>query len=231
MRTYSAATLVLTVLLVGNIAVDVAIASGPLPLSGTISGTFTDPQPNDTTYTGVGTNSFTYGEPAFGNPNQLTMDGDSISTLTGSDFALGRLSYFNGSTYDGTHSDSVELNLDIILSAPVPTSITLPVTLDLLSTENSTGAADPDADYVSAVLTSLPLFVANGTTYQLQLVGFGNLSGADTLFDPHTVKLGEQDSMSADLVGVIAPAPEPSSCLLLLSAAFSFYCLLRRRFI
>jgi hypothetical protein len=231
MRTFYAAMLV-TIILVftGSTLVDIARAGGPLSLSGTTGGTFTDPQPTDTTYTGVGTDFFTYGE-SLGTPNQLTIDGTSIDTLTGSDFAVGRLTYFNGGTFIGSTADSVQLDLTLTFSTPVSTTIPLPVTLDLLTTENTTGAADPDADYVTAAFTSSPFFTVGGTSYEFRLLGFNNLSGAGTLFDPYTLRLGEQDSTSADLVGVVAPVPEPSSFLLLLSAALSFYCLLRHRFV
>jgi hypothetical protein len=215
MRAFSVVTTVLTIVgLASRLHAEMANVVDPLSISGTVNGTFVNPLPADTTFSGVGTNFFTYGE-SLGTPNQLTIAGSSLSTDTNSDFTLGRLTYFNGGTFGGTTAGTVQLDLAVTLTAPISTSLTLPMTLELLSTENATGGADPDADYVSASLATTTIFSVNGVAYQLEFLGFGNLGGSGSLFDPHTLRLGEELSTTADIMAVVMPVPEPSSIVLL----------------
>jgi hypothetical protein len=93
-----------------------------LTFSGISSGAWGEPTPGGINtspfYSGVGTNSFRWGDPDdFGTgPNQLTFSGDSFSTKIGSLFKIGDLTYFNGKVTPNTSVDFVPLNLHVSFS-------------------------------------------------------------------------------------------------------------------
>lgn len=128
--------------------------------------------------TGVGTNTFTWGEAVPGTPpNQLVFTGNSFLAEVGSWFKVGNISYFNGTVYADTGADNVRLNLNVDFEDQVPLSKVFPVSLRLENTLNDPNIAlkDPaNADYVK--LTAFlgdPSFSIGGNAYTFELGGFG----------------------------------------------------------
>ncbi|OUL33390.1 hypothetical protein BV372_17040 [Nostoc sp. T09] len=89
---------------------------------------------------GVGTNSFSWGEPAKNTPpnqpNQLTFIGNSFLADVGSWFKLGSLNYFNGIIYDDTNIQYVTLNLDWFFGDNNQVRKVLPISFYLENTTN-----------------------------------------------------------------------------------------------
>src|SRR5687768_18274631 len=86
--------------------------------AGTSTGTFLDPTPScpPATCSGIGTNSFSWGEAESpGNTaGSLSFSAGSFAPAPGETFKLGTLTYHNGATASGTEVSSV--GLDIALS-------------------------------------------------------------------------------------------------------------------
>ncbi|MBW4643834.1 MAG: PEP-CTERM sorting domain-containing protein [Goleter apudmare HA4340-LM2] len=128
--------------------------------------------------TGVGTNSFTWGEPVPGTPdNQLVFTGNSFLADIGSWFEIGNLTYRNGTVYADTGVDKVTLNLDLYFDDQVPFSKVFPISFQLENTLNDSNIdlKDPrNADYVEwANFLAEPSFTIAGNTYTLELGGLG----------------------------------------------------------
>jgi hypothetical protein len=94
--------------------------------------------------------TFKWGNPAalLTKPNELTFTGASFTKVApDQEFALGSLSYYNGTTNSGTNATSVKIAIDLNLSEPAVKE-TLDFTFRLLSTPNKGKNPDEDADYV-----------------------------------------------------------------------------------
>ena len=187
-------------------------------IQGGSQGFFANPNPANSIYSGVGTNTFTWGEPLGPRPNQLSFLGAGIDVAPGTNFVVGRLTYYNAVTFFGTTTDSVDLSLTLSLSRPTPLQFSGAIRLALLSTTNSTGAPDPDADFVQITTRPAPVLTFDGVSYRFDLVGFANVGGAGSLIGSDTLRLGEEQAATVDLVGrfsaVPGAVPEPSSLAL-----------------
>ncbi len=130
-----------------------------LIFSGNSSGTWGEPYPKgkntpgsintNPVYSGVGTNSFSWGDPDdFGTgPNQLSFNGNSFSSEMGSLFKIGDLTYFNGSVVPDTSVESVPLNLQVSFGDRINSEV-FDFKFHLVNTPNdSTNPAD-NADFV-----------------------------------------------------------------------------------
>jgi hypothetical protein len=146
-------------------------------ISGKSSGTWVNPSLLDNNtqlvYTGVDTNSFTWGEAVPGTPpNQLIFTGDSFSADIGSWFKIGNLDYFNGTVYADTGVDNVTLNLALNFNNQVSVSQIFPVSFHLENTPNNNiNLKDPsNADSVKWN-TILPnsSFTLGGNNYTLEI--------------------------------------------------------------
>lgn len=126
---------------------------------------------------GVGTNSFSWGEAAIPpyKPNQLAFNGNSFSADVDSLFQLGSLEYFNGIIFADTNIERVTLNLDLSFGDNNQVSKLLPITFDLVNTDNTaTNIKDPEnADYIRINTASAKTsFQLNQRSYQLEIAGF-----------------------------------------------------------
>jgi hypothetical protein len=128
--------------------------------------------------TGVGTNSFTWGEAEPGTPpNQLIFTGNPFATDMNSWFKVGTLTYFNGTVYADTGVDNVTLNLGVNFDDQVPLSKVFPISFRLVNTLNDPNIdlQDPaNADYVEwTAFLADPSFTVAGNAYTFELGGFG----------------------------------------------------------
>ncbi|MBW4676251.1 MAG: choice-of-anchor K domain-containing protein [Desmonostoc geniculatum HA4340-LM1] len=147
--------------------------------SGFSSGTWGEPTPGslDTnpTYTGVGTKTFTWGQPSSPSilPNKLVFDGSSFSGDTDSVFKIGELRYFNETVLKGTSVEFVPLNLNLSLNSPVGINQVFNFNFHLVNTPNTSTNPQENADSVF-IDTNLAYnsFTFAGNKYTLELTGF-----------------------------------------------------------
>ncbi|MBD2772636.1 choice-of-anchor K domain-containing protein [Iningainema tapete] len=161
-----------------------------LTISGNSSGTWGIPNPGsintNPVYSGVGTNSFTWGEPIIddtvdiGTPvNRLTFSGQSFSADIDYLFKVGNLTYFNGRVPPGTNVESVPLNLSLSLTNPISLNEVINFDFELENTNNlpeNTPEQNADIVYVKNKLGERS-FTLNGEQYLLDLIGFSQDEG------------------------------------------------------
>jgi len=153
--------------------------------TGNSSGTWGNPTVgnNDApNYSGVGTDTFTWGDPAdYGTgANMLTFTGNSISTPIDSVFKIGDLTYFNGTVGLGTNVDFVPLNVLLNLKSPVINE-SFAFNFELVSTPN-TGTPEENADFVDVVSNiSDRTFKLDNQDYTLKLTAFSKDNGVTSV--------------------------------------------------
>jgi hypothetical protein len=184
--------------------------------------------------TGVGTSTFTWGDSsAFGGPpNKLSFTGDAFSSAFETKFKVGTLSYFNGTTTNGTTADTVDLALALNFTAPALGNVSGNYGFLLNSTPNS-GTPDQNADFVSLPsLFSATSFLIGSTEYRVKLTGFENVVGDGFLASTATeFHVREGGTATADLYAVVttAPVPEPETYALMLAGLGVVGMMARRR--
>lgn len=213
--------------------IGLAAPSSAQTFSGNSSGTFGTPNPgsnNSPIFSGVGTNTFTFGRPGnfVTDPNQYSFAGNSFSTTLNSLFQVGDFTYLNGSTVAGTNINSVPLNLSLGFTNPGSVNQVFRFDLQNNNTPN-TGTPEQNADFVS-LISSIGAQITVGTTnYTLALNGFSR-DGGVTTFNEFRVLEGEKTT--AGVFGTItaAPVPEPASMLGILAfSALGTGSLLKRK--
>ncbi|MEH2460013.1 choice-of-anchor K domain-containing protein [Nostoc sp.] len=161
-----------------------------LTFSGISSATWGEPTPGsidtDPIYTGVGSNTFDWGDsnvcPPSPNtpsgctitgPNKLTFNGSSFSTDINSGFKIADLTYFNGTVFEGTSVEFVPLNINVFFSLPTEISEVFDFKLHLVNTLNEATDPEKSADFVF-IDTNLSnhSFTFEGNKYTLELTGF-----------------------------------------------------------
>ncbi|MEH2022423.1 choice-of-anchor K domain-containing protein [Nostoc sp.] len=150
-----------------------------LTFSGISSATWGEPTPGsaNTTpiYTGVGSNTFTWGQPNLpaGLPNKLTFNQTSFSADINSVFKIADLTYFNGTVLPDTSVEFVPLNLNVSFSPPVGISQVFDFSLHLINTLNDARDPEKSADFVF-IDTNLSnrSFTFGSNKYTLELTGF-----------------------------------------------------------
>ncbi|WP_414619544.1 choice-of-anchor K domain-containing protein [Calothrix sp. CCY 0018] len=153
--------------------------------SGKVIGSWGMPTPgeiNDNpTYTGVGTNVFTWGDPTLfegASANQLVFEGSYFSTDAGSLFKIGDLTYHNGTVLLGTSVESVPLNLDLIFSEPPEIDEIFDYGFSLQNTPNLSEDPESNADFLFVVENDVKRsFTYGGNKYTLSLAGFSQDNG------------------------------------------------------
>ncbi len=201
----------------GIALIGLAAPSSAQTFSGTSSGTFGTPNPgsnDDPVFSGVGTNTFRFGDPgnSRSNPNRYTFAGNSFSTTPGSLFRLGNFTYFNGATFRGTTVDSVPLNVSLGFTNPSGVKEVFRFDLQNNSTPN-TGTPEQNADFVFPINSiSAQSFTVGATKYTLVLNGFSRDGGVTTV---NEFRVLEGRANTAEVFGTIiaAPVPEPTSML------------------
>lgn len=162
-------------------------------------------------YTGVGTNSFSWGEAPDDEPNQLIFQGNSFSGATDSWLKIGSLNYYNGIVYTGTSVDSVPLNLQLSLRDNhnnIQLSKDFSIYFNLINTPNVVvdNIKDPqNADFVE-IDTNLnnSSFIFDNHQYQFELKGFGETGN-------NSISALEGDSYSTDIYARLQEVPESTT--------------------
>ncbi|MBD2678155.1 MULTISPECIES: choice-of-anchor K domain-containing protein [Nostoc] len=181
--------------------------------SGISSGTWGVPTPGslDTnpTFTGVGTNTFTWGQPSAPStlPNKLIFDGSSFSGNTDSLFKIGELKYFNETVLKGTSVEFVPLNLNLSLNSPVGINQAFGFDFRLVNTPNiATNTPEQNADFVFIDTNlSYKTFTFAGNKYTLELTGF---NPDVPLF---SIQALEGGTTTASVYAKIKTIPEPAT--------------------
>jgi hypothetical protein len=197
-----------------------------LTFSGISNGTWGEPTPGSTDtnpnpiYTGVGNNTFTWGDanvclPSPNPPsgciitgsNKLTFTGNSFSTDINSVFKIADLAYFNGTVVKGTSIEYVPLNLNVSFSPPVGISQVFDLKLHLVNTPNSaTNSEEENADFVFIDENlSNPTFTFEGNKYTLELTGFNPDVGQIS------IKAFEGGTTKTAIYAKIKTVPEPAT--------------------
>lgn len=194
-----------------------------LIFSGISNGTWGEPTSGSTDpnpiYTGVGNNTFTWGDlnVCLLNPltpstctitgsNKLTLNGNSFSTDINSVFKIADLSYFNGTVLKGTSVESVPLNFDVSFSPPIGISQVFDFKLRLVNTANDAKNSEDNADFVFIdTNSSNQSFSFEGNKYTLELTGFNpDVRQMD-------IKALEGDITKTAIYGKIKTIPEPTT--------------------
>ncbi|MEH1846422.1 MAG: choice-of-anchor K domain-containing protein [Nostoc sp.] len=212
-----------------------------LTFSGISSGTWGEPTPGsiDTTplYTGVGSNTFLWGDanvcpPASNAPsgctitgsNELILNGNSFSTDINSPFKIGDLTYFNGTVLQGTSVEFVPLNINLSLRPSVGISQVFDFKLRLVNTYNEVTDSENNADFVF-IDTNLSdrSFTFEGNKYTLELTGF------NPDVSQISIKALEGATTKTAIYAKIKTIPEPASVAGL--SLIGIYLISRKKFL
>jgi hypothetical protein len=175
---------------------------------GSSDATFGVPTPSNGTvvYSGVGTNEFRHGQAIPGSTqNILVMDSIVFSTGPDTPFAISHLTYTNGQTLDGTHVETVPVDIEMTFTDPAGLVETFDFEFDFDLTPNTTGDPVLDADTLRPVdvnSQSDTVIQVGGNVYTLELIGFSSDGGStiETSFI-----LPEDATTESDLYAQITP--------------------------
>ncbi|MDF5725953.1 MAG: choice-of-anchor K domain-containing protein [Rhizonema sp. PD37] len=188
-------------------------------------------------YSGVGTNSFTWGEalpddPKFGTPaNKLTFTENSFSTNTNSSFEVGNLTYFNGTVPEGTNVDSVPLNLNLSLTNQNNLHQAFNFDFTLLNTPND--PANTPEQNADAVIIQNSVgdrrFTFDGNQYALELTGFSQDGGKTALSEFRVLEGATTTAGLYARITSVPPAKVPESGTIVGLSALGFYLISQRK--
>ena len=206
--------------ILGGIAfLSLASPSTAQVFSGNSSGIFEEPIPASATFTGVGTNQFTFGIPSSSvdRSNQLTFTGTDFSTETDTPFEVGTLTYFNGITLlAGVDVELIPFTVTLDFISPENFAESFTFTFDVEITPNNTGDPVLDADILTPPSFFPPqTFTFEGEELTLALLGFEQDGSIVENF-----VLPENAATTANLIAQINESPpkvpEPTAMLGLL---------------
>jgi hypothetical protein len=180
--------------------------------SGISNGIWGQPTPGslDTNpiYTGVGSNTFTWGQPSLPStlPNKLIFDGNSFSTDINSVFKIGDLRYFNETVLKGTSVEFVPLNLNLSLNPPDGINKAFDFNFHLVNTPNTSTNPEENADFVFLDTNlSANSFTFAGNKYRLELTGF------NPDVPQLSIKANEGSTTTTAVYARIKAIPEPGA--------------------
>jgi hypothetical protein len=216
---------------------------GAITFSGTSGGVWGQPDPgsinNISTYTGVGTDFFTWGlpfpdEPKFGTPaNSFKFAGIDFKTSLNSLFKIGDLSYFNGTVPLGTNVEKVPLNLNVGFKTPSKTNETFDFDFNLVNTKNTSDNPIDNADfaYITPKVNNRG-FSYNGKKYTLELTGFSQDGGLTNLKEFRVLEGTTATAAIYGKISSILPAQPvervPESGAVIGLSCFGVYMLVRK---
>ncbi len=206
--------------------------------SGSVSGKWGEPTSGSVNtnpvYTGVGTNTFTWGDPTpfkDASANQLMFEGSSFSADTKTLFKIGDLTYVNGTVLLGTSVESAPLNLSLSFNEATSVNQVFDYQFYFQNTPNLSDNPEDNADYVLVTeKNSKRSFTYGGEKYTLSLTGFSHDNGT-TNIDEFRVLEGEKTT--AAIFGQITKVPlskkVPEPGLLMGLSAVGVYLISRRK--
>jgi hypothetical protein len=203
------------------------LVSGALAFDflGTSTGVFNNPAgPATMVTTGVGTNSFTWGDPngfGTGTPSSLGFAVTPFSGFFETEFSFGTLTYFNGTIKHDTGANSVDLVDTLNFTTPTGVTQNFTFPLQLINTQNI-GTPEENADivFLNTPFDPTAHFTVGGIDYSLLFTRFGNVVGDGFILDNQLqFHVLEGASASAQMFGILTatdnPVPVPPSMLLL----------------
>ena len=174
-------------------------------VEGSSTGVFLNPAPSSAVVSGVGTNSFTWGDPGdYGTgSSRISFNGISFAVDFEQLFSLGTLNYFNGTIVAGTQADQIDIKVTITFTVPSGVTKVFSQTLRLVNTLNVPDDPAASADYVF-LPSSYPTetFTVNGIEYTLTILGFGSTTGSGFV-QAGSFHVFEGSMASAQLIGKI----------------------------
>ena len=212
-------------------ATSFALCAQATEVLGHSSAMFDNPLPIDTSYSGVGTDAFTWGTAVTG-INHLHFSGTDFNANTNTPFKLGSFSYTNGTTVSGTNPTSLDFTTFMNFSQPSLPMVAAKFRLGLNGTVNS---QDPrnSSDFVSFnQTTSSSQFVIDGVAYTVQISGFRNVTGNGFLASSgQAFHVNEGGTANVDLYALVSatPVPEPETWGMMLAGLGMLSLLTRRR--
>lgn len=157
--------------------------------------------PDGGTFSGSGTPRFTWGEAVDGSPpNRFTFQPNNIDVNLGKEFSLGTLSYFNGTTREGTNPSRVSLSVYGQFSKPTAEKVKLLTNNFYITTTTNTQDPDASADVVHLGAAGAVQVQINNKIFELRILGFA-LPGREQPFSRLLkFRIGEKKSASAELL-------------------------------
>ena len=154
----------------------------------------------------------------------------SMDTTSNGIFSFGDFSYQNGNHFNAENIIGVDLYLDFLLTdlgfgsqksdiiagTTFEKNIYADIHFDIRNTSNASGLVDDEVTLSN--YSSSNFFDYNGTSYNLQILGFGEL-----IIDPingnwidiqNSFLVAEEDTITRQLYARISPVPEPTTLLL-----------------
>lgn len=213
-----------------------SVSASAATFQGSTSGTFENPTgPSGMVTTGVGTDSFTWGQGVTScflifcntsDPSSLTYSETNFNANVDQTFIAGYLNFYNGKIVSGTQAESVDLSLTLDFTSPSAFSETFTYGFSLDNVVNPTGDT---TTFLSSVPTKFLSYA--GTDYYFELLGFGvhtkhGIKLVDEIFlkegKDATVKLlGQFTSMPSEV-------PLPAAVWLFGSGLMGFMAMRRR---
>ncbi|MDJ0618257.1 MAG: choice-of-anchor K domain-containing protein [Calothrix sp. MO_192.B10] len=164
----------------------------------------------DPVFSGVGTGTFRWGDPDdFGvGANELAFTAIPFNDVgVDSLFAIGDLTYFNGTVLLNTAVANVPLNFDFSLNNPLSLNESGLIDFELVNTPNLSDDPDQNADIVKFTKNGiLGTFSSNDKEYQITLAGFSQDGGANFLDE---IIGNEGETSTASLYAKITELPQP----------------------
>lgn len=171
--------------------------------------------------------TFNWGTPATTSfNNRFQFDGvgsdgaadPSWSTDSESAFKIGSFSYRNGSTYNSTGINGVDLDILLQITSPLGLADDYSFGFSIVNTPNNTGNPVLDGDLVAVLNSGISptTFTYDGTLYTLQLLGFSS-DGGTTIRNDFSSPEGSTANADvyARITTDVAPVPEPGTIMLL----------------
>lgn len=215
-----------------------SLTANAATFQGSTSGTFENPTgPSGMVTTGVGTDSFTWGQGTtkylFGfipvgqnDPSSLTYYDTNFNANVDQTFIAGYLNFYNGTIYSGTQANSVDLSLTLNFTSPSAFSETFTYGFSLNNVVNPTGDT---TTFISSVPTKFLSYA--GTDYYFELTGFGiHTKNGIKLIDEIFLKEGKETTVKllGQFTSMPSEVPLPAAVWLFGSGLMGFMAMRRR---